>query len=550
MTKWVYAFGGGKAEGDGTMVALLGGKGAGLAEMSALGLPVPPGFTITTQVCDAFQEAGEFPDGLGAQVNDAIAQLEQVVGRTLGDPDNPLIISVRSGAPTSMPGMMDTILNLGLNDETTEGLARQTDDGRFAFDCYRRFIAQYADLALGLDLEPFENAIDQVRGGPGLSGSQFFEDELRAISGAFQSVVADESGSEFPQDPQAQLWGAFRAVLGSWTRGRAVTYRRIHGIPETPGTAITVQAMVFGNRGDRSATGVGFTRDPSTGARRPFGEYLPNAQGEDIVSGVSTPHALADQSGIDPDDAGPTLEASMPQVFASLMDTFQKLESHFRQMQEVEFTVEQGNLWILQTRTAAPGTRAAVQIAVDMVHEGTLEKSEAVERIDPESLARLLHPEVDPDAEKEILARGIAASPGAASGPVVFNADDAEAMKASGQHPVLVRAETRPEDVHGIAASVAVLTSRGGATSHAAVVARAMGRPCVTGAGGIRVDATSNRFTVGDRVVAKGDVVTVDGTNGTVCLSAVPLVQPDLGDAITEFLSWTNGAEPAGGSAP
>ena len=517
------------------MTALLGGKGAGLAEMSALGISVPPGFTITTAACDAYQQSKDFPDDLVTQVDDALAHLEQFAGAKLGDPEIPLIISVRSGAPASMPGMMDTILNLGLNDACAEGLAQQTGDGRFAFDCYRRFIAQYSELALGVDLDLFEGAVADVRGGSGLSGSQFSEAELRSLATAFQGVVTTELGSEFPQDPRAQLWGAIRAVVGSWGQGRAARYRAMHDIGDTPGTAVTVQAMVFGNRGAGSATGVGFTRNPSTGTNRPFGEYLPNAQGEDIVSGVSTPHALSSGLG-----NNGSLEDTMPEVFAALIDSFRILERHFRWVQEVEFTVEQGRLWVLQTRNAVPSVRAAAQIAVDMVHEGILDREHALARVDGDALVKLLHPEVDPAAEKIILARGIPASPGAVSGPVAFTSDDAEAMKSAGESPVLVRPETRPEDVHGIAASAAVLTSRGGATSHAAVVARSMGRPCVTGASDVGVDAEAKKFIVADHVVSAGDIITVDGTNGVICLGAVPLRPPEPGDAITEFLSWTD----------
>ena len=535
MTKWVYPFGGGKADGDGAMTALLGGKGAGLAEMSALGISVPPGFTITTEACDVYQQSKDFPNELATQVDAALAHLEQFAGATLGDPENPLIVSVRSGAPASMPGMMDTILNLGLNDACAEGLARQTNDGRFAFDCYRRFIAQYAELALGVDLDVFDNAVADVRGGSGLSGSQFSEAQLRSLAAAFQGVVTTELGSDFPQDPRVQLWGAIRAVVGSWGQGRAARYRAMHKIADTPGTAVTVQAMVFGNRGEGSATGVGFTRDPSTGSNQPFGEYLPNAQGEDIVSGVSTPHALS---------SGPrhstSLEATMPDVFAALIGSFGILERHFRCVQEVEFTVEQGRLWVLQTRNAVPSVRAAAQIAVDMVHEGILDRKQALARVDGNALAKLLHPEVDPAAEKIILARGIPASPGAATGPVAFSSDDAETMKSAGKSPVLVRPETKPEDVHGIAASVAVITSQGGATSHAAVVARSMGRPCVTGASDVAVDVVAKTLTVADYVVSGGDIITVDGTNGVICLGAVPLRPAEPGDAITEFLSWTD----------
>ena len=535
MTKWVYAFGGGKVYGDGSMAALLGGKGAGLAEMSALGISVPPGFTITTQACDAFQQSNDFPEGLAAEVGAALADLEKIVGATLGESENPLIVSVRSGAPLSMPGMMDTILNLGLNDACAEGLAQQTGDGRFAFDCYRRFIAQYSELVLGVDLELFDDAVAELRGGSGLSGSEFSEPELRSLATAFQAVVTDELATDFPQDPRTQLWGAIRAVVDSWGSGRAARYRAMHDIGDTPGTAVTIQAMVFGNRGTGSATGVAFTRDPSTGSNRPFGEFLPNAQGEDIVSGVSTPNALSAREG-----GTASLEHSMPDVFAALIDSFGILERHFRWVQEVEFTVEQGRLWVLQTRNAVPSLRAGAQIAVDMVHEGVIDREQALARVDAAALGRLLHPEVDPAAEKTVLALGIPASPGAATGLVVFTSDDAEAMTATGQPPILVRPETKPEDVHGIAASVAVLTSRGGATSHAAVVARSMGRPCVTGASDVEVDAHAKKFTVADQVVDAGDVITVDGTNGVICLGAVALRPPEPGKAITEFLSWTD----------
>ena len=540
MTKWVYAFGGGKADGDATMTALLGGKGAGLAEMSAIGISVPPGFTITTAACDAYQQSKSFPDGLTSQVDAAIQRLEEATGADLGDADKPLMVSVRSGAPESMPGMMDTILNLGLNDACAEGLARQTNDGRFAFDCYQRFIAQYSELVLGLDLDLFDYAVNSALGAVRLPASELSEDELRSVAAAVKSVVAKEMGADFPEDPRAQLCAAIRAVQGSWTQGRAVRYRALHGIGETPGTAVTVQAMVFGNRGKHSATGVGFTRDPSTGARRPFGEYLANAQGEDIVSGVSTPQPLAKNSG---PGTGVSMEQATPDVFAALVASFDILERHFRLIQEVEFTVEQGRLWILQTRNAIPGARAAIQIAVDMVHEGIIDKDEAVARIDSETLARLQRPEIDPAADKQILTRGIPASPGAASGHVVFTADEVVAEKIAGRSAVMVRPETKPDDVHGIAAGVAVLTSRGGATSHAAVVARAMGRPCVTGASDLVVDAAANRFTVSDLAVNRGDIITVDGSNGVVCLGSVPLRAPDPGPAITEFLSWTNASD-------
>ena len=542
MPKWVYSFGGGGAEGDGTMTDLLGGKGAGLAEMSALGLPVPPGFTITTGVSDAYRDAGAFPSDLTAEVDGALARLEAAAGAKLGDPGGPLIVAVRSGAPASMPGMMDTVLNLGLNDDTAEGLGRQVGDPGFAFDCYRRFISQYGDLVLGIDLQLFEDALEAVRGGPGPPGGEVGADEFRAAARTFQSVIASQPGADFPQDPGAQLWGAIEAVVNSWNRGRAVTYRKMHDLPDRPGTAVTVQAMVFGNRGGASATGVGFTRDPATGHKQPFGEYLPNAQGEDVVSGLRTPRPLARGAGRGLDEAGNSLEEVMPDAFRAVIKAFETLESHFQRMQEVEFTLEEGRLWILQTRAATASTRGAIRIAVDMAREGIIGQGEALRRIEVRSLARILHPEVDADAPKVVLAQGIAASPGAASGPATFSAEDAEALRRGGPPPILVRPETRPEDIHGIGASAAVVTSRGGATSHAAVVARAMGRPCVTGAGALLVDPENKSFSSAAGIVRAGDVITVDGTNGMVCAGAVPLRQPELGATIDEFLGWADDA--------
>ena len=540
--QWVYKFGGGSAEGAAEMRNLLGGKGANLAEMSSLGLPVPPGFTITTEVCVAYYANDRaYPDGLSDQVDAALAFIEETVGASFGDPENPLLVSVRSGARASMPGMMDTVLNLGLNDVTVEGLAAKSGDARFAWDSYRRFIQMFGDVVLGVEHDNFEEIIDtqKMMRGAALDTDLDAED-WKVIAIGFKERIEDETGNPFPQDPRDQLWGAITAVFGSWHNDRANTYRRLHNIPESWGTAVNVQAMVFGNMGDDCATGVAFTRDPSEGRNTFYGEYLVNAQGEDVVAGIRTPQHLTiagkDEQGSDL----PAMEEVMPEVFGQLGEVRLKLEKHYRDMQDIEFTVQQNKLWMLQTRTGKRTAKAALKIACDMVDEGLISKEEAVFRIEPESLDQLLHPTLDPDAARDLLTRGLPASPGAASGTIVFSADEAEAKAANGEAVVLVRIETSPEDIHGMHAAQGILTSRGGMTSHAAVVARGMGRPCVSGAGDLRIDYETQTLTVMGREIAAGDTLTIDGTSGEVMAGSVPTLQPELSGDFATLMSWVD----------
>ena len=540
--QWVYKFGGGSAEGAAEMRNLLGGKGANLAEMSSLGLPVPPGFTITTEVCVAYYANDRaYPDGLSDQVDAALAFIEETVGASFGDPENPLLVSVRSGARASMPGMMDTVLNLGLNDVTVEGLAAKSGDARFAWDSYRRFIQMFGDVVLGVEHDNFEEIIDtqKMMRGAALDTDLDAED-WKIIAIGFKERIEDETGNPFPQDPRDQLWGAITAVFGSWHNDRANTYRRLHNIPESWGTAVNVQAMVFGNMGDDCATGVAFTRDPSEGRNTFYGEYLVNAQGEDVVAGIRTPQHLTiagkDEQGSDL----PAMEEVMPEVFGQLGEVRLNLEKHYRDMQDIEFTVQQNKLWMLQTRTGKRTAKAALKIACDMVDEGLISKEEAVFRIEPESLDQLLHPTLDPDAARDLLTRGLPASPGAASGTIVFSADEAEAKAANGEAVVLVRIETSPEDIHGMHAAQGILTSRGGMTSHAAVVARGMGRPCVSGAGDLRIDYETQTLTVMGREIAAGDTLTIDGTSGEVMAGSVPTLQPELSGDFATLMSWVD----------
>ena len=546
-TPRVFSFGhpGGHGSGIPPSPGVLGGKGAGLAVMSALRLPVPPGFTLATDVCAAYHASGHasghaagrtLPDGLQDEVGAALANLERAAGARLGDPNTPLLVSVRSGAPTSMPGMMDTVLNVGLNDVTVAGLARRTGDVSMAWDTYRRFLLSYADIILGLDLQPFEDLGDGTRNAsarkaPGVP-------DWPRLTAEYLRLIAGQSAVPFPQDPMAQLWAAVRAVLDSWQGGRAVNHRRVYGLPDEPGTAVTVQAMVFGNAGLDSATGVGFTRDPSTGAPQPFGEYLPNAQGDDVVSGVVTPLALTAAAQGHGRGSGPSLEEAMPAVYAELLGHFRVLEARFGAMQDVEFTIERGKLWLLQTRNGTTSVTAAARIAVDMVAEGVLSRADAVARIDRAAVDRLLHPAVRADPQRRALARGLPASPGAATGRVVFSADEAVAVSGRKEPAVLVLTETHPRDIHGIHAAVAVLTSRGGATSHAAVVARGLGRPCVVGAGEVVVDVAAQRFTVRGFAVRQGDVITIDGGSGDVFLGAAALETPAISGPLGTLLSW------------
>ena len=543
MSKWVYGFGDGAAEGRADMRNLLGGKGANLAEMSNLGLPVPPGFTITTDVCTAFYANGRcYPDGMEKQVGDAVAEIERIVGAKFGDAADPLLVSVRSGARVSMPGMMDTVLNLGLNDETVAGLASGSGNPRFAYDSYRRFIQMYADVVLGVDHYHFEDILELHKQDRGVTlDTELGADDLKTLIDAYKTKVAEEQGKPFPQDVKEQLWGAIGAVFGSWQVPRAVTYRRLHSIPEDWGTAVNVQAMVFGNMGEDSATGVAFTRDPSTGEKLFFGEFLINAQGEDVVAGIRTPQHLTRTARERADDDKASMEEALPVVYGQLVDVYKRLEAHYRDMQDIEFTVQSGRLWMLQTRSGKRTAKAALKIAVDMVDEGLITETEAVRRMDPDALDQLLHPTLDPDAEKTVLARGLPASPGAASGRIVFTADDAEAAAASGDKVILVRVETSPEDIHGMHAAQGILTSRGGMTSHAAVVARGMGRPCVSGAGMLRIDYRTETMAVNGQTLKKGDIITLDGSSGEVMLGEVATVEPELSGDFGRIMAWADG---------
>jgi pyruvate,orthophosphate dikinase len=542
MTKWVYRFGDGAAEGRADMKNLLGGKGAGLAEMSNLGLPVPPGFTITTEVCTFFYAQGKsYPAELKDQVADGLAALERSLGARFGDASNPLLVSVRSGARVSMPGMMDTVLNLGLNDQAVLGLARKSGDERFAYDSYRRFIQMYGQVVLGIDHHHFEELIEnhKLETGASLDTDLSAEDWRTVVSG-FQDVVSQEWGHPFPQDPEVQLWGAIGAVFGSWMNPRAVTYRRLHDIPADWGTAVNVQAMVFGNMGPDCATGVAFTRDPSTGANAFYGEFLVNAQGEDVVAGIRTPQHLTIAGKEANNSALPAMEEVMPEVLTELHKVRRTLEDHYRDMQDIEFTVQRGKLWMLQTRTGKRTAQAALKIAVSLVEEGVIDREEAIRRIEPGSLDQLLHPMLDPSAKTTVLARGLPASPGAASGKVVFSADEAESFAARGEAVILVRIETSPEDIHGMHAARGVLTTRGGMTSHAAVVARGMGRPCVAGAGDLRIDYEARTMAARATLVKAGDIITIDGSTGEVMVGEVPTIQPELSGDFATLMGWAD----------
>jgi pyruvate,orthophosphate dikinase len=540
--KWVYAFGDGKAEGRAEMRALLGGKGANLAEMSNLGLPVPPGFTITTEVCTWFYANGRrYPKGLEEQVARALAQIEKLVGAKFGDTERPLLVSVRSGARASMPGMMDTVLNLGLNDRTVEGLARQSGNARFAWDSYRRFIQMYSDVVLGVDHSNFEELLEIHKEDRGVTlDTELDADDWRHLVGLYKKKVREKLGRPFPQVPTEQLWGAIGAVFGSWMNPRAITYRHLHHVPESWGTAVNVQAMVFGNMGEDSCTGVAFTRDPATGNNGVYGEFLINAQGEDVVAGIRTPQHLTYAARVAAGSAMPSMEEAMPGVYAQLLDVFARLERHYRDMQDIEFTVQRGKLWMLQTRSGKRTASAAIKIAVDMVREGLIAEAEAVGRIDPASLDQLLHPTPDPKAPRQVIARGLPASPGAAAGKVVFSADEAESIGGRGEAVILVRVETSPEDIHGMHAARGILTARGGTTSHAAVVARGMGRPCVSGAGALRIDYATEAMTVGDVTVRKGEVITIDGSTGEVILGKVPTIEPELSGDFATLMRWAD----------
>ncbi|MBC7576633.1 MAG: pyruvate, phosphate dikinase [Tardiphaga sp.] len=540
--KWVYSFGGGKAEGKAGLRDLLGGKGANLAEMANLGLPVPPGFTIPTSVCVYYYANDKtYPKDLQAQVEKALAAVGKITGKGFGDPKNPLLVSVRSGARASMPGMMDTVLNLGLNDTTVEALAELSGDKRFAYDSYRRFITMYSDVVMGFEHHHFEDILDTYKDSKGYTlDTDLDGDDWVALVAKYKDAVARETGKEFPQDPHEQLWGAVGAVFSSWMNARAITYRRLHDIPESWGTAVSVQAMVFGNMGDTSATGVAFTRNPSTGESKLYGEFLINAQGEDVVAGIRTPQDITEYARKESGSDRLSMEAAMPEAFAELTRIYTQLEKHYRDMQDMEFTVEQGRLWMLQTRNGKRTAKASIRIAVELANEGVISQQDAVTRIDPASLDQLLHPTIDPAANRDIIATGLPASPGAASGEIVFSSEEAAKLQADGRDVILVRIETSPEDIHGMHAAEGILTTRGGMTSHAAVVARGMGKPCVSGCGTIRVDYGRGTMTIGDRSFKAGDIITIDGSIGQVLAGRMPMIEPELSGEFNTLMGWAD----------
>lgn len=523
--KYVYEF----EEGNAQMKDLLGGKGANLAEMTRLGFPVPPGFTVTTEACRDYIAQGGFPDGLWDEIVQAVHRLEQKTGKKFGDAENPLLVSVRSGAPISMPGMMDTVLNLGLNDESVKGLIARTGDERFAYDSYRRFIQMFSDIVLKVDRNIFEKEISRRKEEKGVKNdTELTAEDWKELVERFKQIVREETGEDFPTDPWEQLRKAVEAVFNSWNNPRAQVYRRINKIPDDLGTAVNVQTMVFGNMGNDSATGVCFTRNPSTGEKELFGEYLVNAQGEDVVAGIRTPQPIA------------KLKEEIPEAFEQLLNLMNTLEQHYRDMQDIEFTIEKGKLYMLQTRTGKRTAAAAIKIAVDMYDEGLISREEAVMRVQPEQLDQLLHPQIDPNADVTVLTKGLPASPGAATGKVVFDADEAEERGKKGEKVILVRWETTPDDIHGIVVAQGVLTSHGGMTSHAAVVARGMGKPCVAGAEEIKINEEEGYFRVGGTVVRHGDVITIDGSTGRVILGEVPLIEPRVSGDLDRILTWAD----------
>jgi pyruvate,orthophosphate dikinase len=540
--KWVYSFGGGQAEGKAGMRDLLGGKGAGLAEMASLSLPVPPGFTITTEVCTYFYAHGkQYPKDLKPQVEQALAKVGKITGKVFGDRQNPLLVSVRSGARASMPGMMDTVLNLGLNDETVEAVAKNSGDRRFAYDSYRRFITMYSDVVLGIGHEHFEELLDIHKERQGYThDTDLSADDWAELVEQYKKRLMNERGEPFPQDPHEQLWGAIGAVFGSWMNQRAITYRRLNNIPESWGTAVNVQAMVFGNMGNTSATGVAFTRNPSTGEKKLYGEFLINAQGEDVVAGIRTPQEISEAARAEAGSDKPSMETAIPKAYAELKRIYNTLERHYRDMQDLEFTVEQGKLWMLQTRSGKRTAKAALRIAVELANEGLITKNEAVLRVDPLALDQLLHPTIDPRAHRKVIATGLPASPGAASGAIVFSPEEAEKLKSDGKKVILVRVETSPEDIHGMHAAEGILTTRGGMTSHAAVVARGMGKPCVSGAGSLRIDYHQRTMMAGSQSFKEGDFITVDGSTGQVLAGRVEMIEPQLSDDFATLIGWAD----------
>jgi pyruvate,orthophosphate dikinase len=539
---YVYRFGGGVSDGGKGDKNLLGGKGANLAEMASIGLPVPPGFTVSTAMCARYyDEGGAFPQSLRDEVATGLAHIEQVTGKRFGDASDPLLVSVRSGARASMPGMMDTVLNLGLNDATVEGLATASGDPRFAWDSYRRFIQMYADVVLELDHDAFEEALEIAKEDRGFTlDTELSADDLRALVAEYKALVEQQWNKPFPQDVHDQLWGAIGAVFGSWQSDRAKVYRRLNDIPADWGTAVNVQAMVFGNMGETSATGVAFTRDPSKGDRAYYGEFLINAQGEDVVAGIRTPQYLTRKAREDAGAKPLSMEEALPEVYAELAAVFDRLETHYRDMQDIEFTVQQGKLWMLQTRSGKRTAKAALKIAVDMANEGLITRDEAIGRVDPMALDQLLHPTLDPKADRDVLTKGLPASPGAASGSIVFDANAAEKRAAAGESVILVRTETSPEDIHGMHAAKGILTARGGMTSHAAVVARGMGRPCVSGAGTLSIDAKAKVMRCAGRELREGDTLTIDGTTGEVMIGTVATVLPELSGDFGTLMEWAD----------
>jgi pyruvate,orthophosphate dikinase len=544
MTQWVYSFGGGKTQGNASMRELLGGKGANLAEMSEIGLPVPPGFTISTDVCTYYyQHKNQYPKSLKDDVATAVKAVEKATGLKFADVKNPLLLSVRSGSRASMPGMMDTVLNLGLNSKVVEGLAAKTGDKRFAWDSYRRFIQMFGDVVLNVDHGLFEDALENMKTAKGVHDDVDLDgDDLERLVDEYLNIIEEETGKPFPQDPTLQLWGAVSAVFDSWMNQRAITYRRLNNIPAEWGTAVNVQSMVFGNMGNDCATGVAFTRNPSTGENAFYGEFLINAQGEDVVAGIRTPRNLTKAERLAGGSDQSSMEEEMPEVFNQLMEIRSILENHYCDMQDLEFTIQENRLYMLQTRTGKRTAEAALRMAVEMAEDGLISKEEAIMRVDAASLDQLLHPTLDKKAEKKLLTRGLPASPGAASGEVVLTADKAEEIAASEKPVILVRLETSPEDIHGMHAATGILTARGGMTSHAAVVARGMGRPCVSGAGELHIDEDDELIHIGGEVIKAGDIITIDGGTGEVFLGAVPTIQPKLSGAFASLISWADEA--------
>ncbi len=543
MIKWVYSFGDGSAEGNASKRNLLGGKGANLAEMSNLGLPVPPGFTLTTEVCNFYYAHDKsYPEELREVIKQALKRVGEQTGREFGNETRPLLLSVRSGARASMPGMMDTVLNLGMNDETVKAIALQANNERFAYDSYRRFIQMYSNIVLGLDHSYFEEILDESKARYGYAiDTEMTADNWKDVIISYKAYVEKKLGKSFPQDPEQQLWGAIGAVFSSWMTARAITYRRLHNIPESWGTAVNVQAMVFGNMGEDSATGVAFTRNPSTGQKELYGEFLVDAQGEDVVAGIRTPQNITENARIIAGSNNPSLEEIMPEAFLKLRQIAQKLEKHYRDMQDLEFTIEKGKLWMLQTRSGKRTARAALKMAIEMVEEGLINREEAVMRIDAKSLDQLLHPTLDPKATRFVVARGLPASPGAATGEIVFTSEEAESASAEGRKVILVRVETSPEDIHGMHAAEGILTTRGGMTSHAAVVARGMGKPCISGAGSVRIDYKTNTMIASAQSFKKGDVITIDGGSGEIFRGKVAMLQPELCGDFAKLMEWADG---------